>query len=89
MKTVLNKTTRPLKIHLSRGKVLHLGPRKEGQIAHQDIERGSIQKMIEAGELEVVGEGPHATGSSRSSGSVHSDSRGHHPHTTVKKRGDR
>ncbi|SVC92625.1 uncharacterized protein METZ01_LOCUS345479, partial [marine metagenome] len=33
MKTIINKTGRPLKITLSQGRVLRLGPRKEGQIA--------------------------------------------------------
>ena len=42
MKTVLNKTGRPLKIALSRGRVLRLGPRKEGQIATQDAERDAV-----------------------------------------------
>ena len=89
MKTVLNKTHRPLKIKLSQGKVLHLGPNKEGQIAPKDSERESIQKMIEAGELEIIGDGHKATTSSGTTYSAHPDQQGHHPSTTVKNRGDR
>ena len=53
MKTIINKTGRPLKITLSQGRVLRLGPRKEGQIATPDAERETVQKMIAAGEVNV------------------------------------
>ena len=53
MKTIVNKTRRPLKIKLAQGRVLRLGPAKEGQIATHDVERESVQKMIEAGEVDV------------------------------------
>ena len=43
MKTIINKTGRPLKITLSQGRVLRLGPRKEGQIATPDAERETVQ----------------------------------------------
>ena len=33
MRTIVNKTTRPLRVPLPGGKVLHLGPKKSGQIA--------------------------------------------------------
>ena len=53
MKTITNKTHRPLKIRLAQGRVLRLGPAKEGQIATHDAERESVQKMVEAGEVNV------------------------------------
>ncbi len=53
MKTIVNKTRRPLKIKLAQGRVLRLGPAKEGQIGTHDAERESVQKMTEAGEVEV------------------------------------
>ena len=53
MKTIINKTRRPLKIRLAQGRVLRLGPAKEGQIATHDVERESVQKMVEAGEVNV------------------------------------
>lgn len=89
MKTIINRARKPLKIHLSRGRVLHLGPNKEGQVATQDAERDSFKKLVEAGDIEVLGEGsgPIAPGGNVPSG--HPDARGHHPSTTVKKRGDR
>ena len=56
MKTIINKTGRPLKITLSQGRVLRLGPRKEGQIATPDAERESVKKMIAVGEVSVFDE---------------------------------
>ncbi|SVC78476.1 uncharacterized protein METZ01_LOCUS331330, partial [marine metagenome] len=49
MKTIVNKTGRPLKIRLSQGRILRLSPRKEGQIATHDAERESVRTMVEAG----------------------------------------
>ncbi len=57
MKTIRSKSHRPLKVHLSGDKVLHLGPGKEGQISTHDIERLGIQQLIASGDVEIVGEG--------------------------------
>lgn len=57
MKTIRNKTARPLKVSLPGGKVLHLGPRKDGQIADNAATRPSVLRMIEAGDIEIVGGG--------------------------------
>ncbi len=89
MKSIINKARRPLKIQLSRGRVLHLGPGKEGQIATQDADRESFKKLIEAGDVEIVGEGSGPVTSSGNTASGHPDARGHHPSTSIKKRGDR
>ena len=53
MKRIVNRTQRPLKIKLSQGRVLRLGPAKEGQIATHDAERESVQKSVQAGEVEL------------------------------------
>lgn len=89
MKTILNKARRPLKIHLSRGRFLHLGPGKEGQVATQDAERDSFKKLVKAGDVEIIGEGSGPVAPGSSAASAHPDARGHHPSTSVKKRGDR
>lgn len=89
MKTVRNKTHRPLKVHLSRGKTLHLGPLKEGQISVHDVEAVGVQRLVEAGELEIVGEGSQAVEGPSPSAGTHADTHGHHPNTAVPKRGDR
>lgn len=89
MKSILNKARKPLKIHLSRGRVLHLGPGKEGQIASQDAERDSFKKLVESGQIEIVGEGSGPVAATGNLATGHPDSRGHHPSTSAKKRGDR
>lgn len=88
MRAVRNTTNRPLAIALGRGKVLHLGPRKEGRIATGDLERPSVQELIDEGTLELVGSGG---GRSRrpSDEHAHTDTHGHRPDTSVPKRGDR
>ena len=57
VKTISNKTARPLRVPLPRGKTLHLGPRKTGQIASEDAEHPPLKKLVEAGEIEILGEG--------------------------------
>ncbi len=89
MKTVRNKTHRPLKVRLSRGKILHLGPRKEGQISVHDLEAGGVQRLVEADELEILGGDVHGHGTSAPPATGHADTHGHHPGTSVPKRGDR
>lgn len=89
MKTVRNTTNRPLRVHLSRGKTLHLGPRKEGQISVHDVEAGGVQRLVAAGELEILGDGASAAGAASSAAGGHADTHGHHPAVSVPKRGDR
>ena len=89
MKTVRNTTHRPLRVHLSRGKTLHLGPRKEGQISAHDVDAAGVQRLVEAGELEIVGDGAPAAEGAGSASAGHADTHGHHPATSAPKRGDR
>ncbi len=65
MKTVTNKTTRPLTVPLPRGKKLHLGPRKTGQITTEAADHAGLKKLVDAGEIEISDE---QTGSSGASG---------------------
>lgn len=89
MKSILNTTRRPLAVRLSRGKVLRLGPGKEGQIATQDAERESVKKLIADGDVKVVDEGTHAGSGAGATAAGRSNTRGHHPSFGVMKRGDR
>ena len=89
MKSILNKTSAPLRIPLPRGKVLHLGPRKTGQINDPAADHPPILKLIEAGTLEVVADGAQgATGQGEGS-AVHASTHGMGPNTAMKKTGDR
>jgi len=57
MRTIVNKTTRPLRVPLPGGKVLHLGPKKSGQIADPAAEHPALRKLVEAGDIVIQGEG--------------------------------
>jgi len=56
MAAVTNKTAKPLSIPLPRGKTLHLGPRKSGQISSHDLEHPALKRLVDAGTIEIVAE---------------------------------
>jgi hypothetical protein len=60
MTTIANKTPRAIAVPLPRGKKLHLGPGKTGQIAANDSEHPPFKKLVEAGEIEIVDDGREA-----------------------------
>ena len=72
MTTITNKTQKPLRVPLPRGKVLHLGPGKTGQIAQNAIEHPPLKALIDAASVEIVdqGRGTHAGGGSGKIGST-------------------
>ncbi len=87
MKTILNRTQKPLRVHLHGNKVLHLGPGHSGQIGDDSAEEPSVRKLVEAGEIEVLGaESEHVsapgTGPAR-------ESRGHAPENRAVVKGNR
>jgi hypothetical protein len=55
MATITNKTNRPLSVPLPGGKKLRLGPLKSGEISPKAVDRPPVQKLIEAGEVEIFG----------------------------------
>ena len=65
MAAVTNKTGKPLSIPLPRGKRLHLGPRKSGQISSHDLEHPALKKLVETGAVEIE---PMDSGSSGGDG---------------------
>ena len=89
MKRIINKTNRPLKIKLSQGRVLRLGPAKEGQIATQDAERESVRKSVEANEVEILDEESRAVVRTGSGSGSRSNPQAAHRQFSVTKRGDR
>ncbi len=82
MKTVRNKTRKPLKIQLHGGKVLHIGPLKSGQISDEAAEEPGVKRHLEAGEIEILGEGAHAVSADEGHGAASEATHGH-PQTTV------
>ncbi len=89
MKTILNKTRKPIKVPLSGGKILHLGPSKTGQISDQAVEGAGVRRLVEAGEIEIVGEGSPPGTAARDAGSGAEATQGHPPETMGHRRGNR
>lgn len=54
MKSVSNKSRRPISVPLPRGKVLHLGPGRTGRIASNAAEHPPLQELVAAGTIEIV-----------------------------------
>lgn len=89
MKVIRNRTNRPLRISLAGGKVLHLGPGKTGQVSDDSITRKSFVKLVEAGDVEIVGDGAAEQYTSDSSTVPDESVHGHHPPTVVTPKGNR
>jgi len=89
MKTVCNKTQRPLSVPLPRGKTLHLGPGKTGQIASAAAEHPGLKKLIEAGQIEITGEGSGASDGPGEGGASRGSAHGFLPGTGRRRSGDR
>lgn len=90
MKSVSNKTHKPLSIPLPGGKKLHLGPGKTGQISSDAADYPPVKKLIDAGEIAIVGEGSGgadgaAGGKQRGGGPA----QGHTSGTVSRRSGDR
>ena len=89
MRTIRNATTRPVKVPLPRGKVLHLGPLHEGQISHNDVDHEPLQALIKDGTIEI-GEGPEGSQREATEGSApHEMTTPHHPDVGPQTRGNR
>lgn len=89
MKTIVNKTRRPLKITLSQGRVLRLGPSKEGQISTQDSERESVKRIVEAGDIEILDDASPGASRGGKGPAGMMKSQDHQRQFTGSKRGDR
>ena len=89
MKTIQNKTHGPLRVPLPRGKTLHLGPGKSGQIAHQDVEHKALQRLVKEGKLEILGDASAPEAGRDNRKAPHEATHGHHAPTTRQVKGDR
>ena len=89
MKTILNKTRRPIKVPLAGGKVLYLGPWRTGQIADRAYAAPAVKRLVDAGEIEVVGEGGQAAAAAEQGGVAPEATQGHPPETMGHRRGNR
>jgi hypothetical protein len=90
MKTIVNRTHKPLKIRLHGGKVLHLGPAKSGQIGDDAADEPGVRRLVEAGEVEILGDGAHPGQAAPGAVSApHEATHGHTPTTVVLPKGNR
>lgn len=55
MKTIRNLTVKPIKVPLPKGKSLRLGPKADGVVRDDAAEHAAVQRMVEAGTIEVLG----------------------------------
>lgn len=78
MKTITNKTRKPIKVRLPGGKTLFLGATRQAKLRDDALEHPPVKKLIEAGDIEVTdagkGKGTHGAGGS---GSVSGGGGGH------------
>ena len=89
MKTVTNKTRKPLSVPLPRNKTLHLGPGKTGQISSEAAEHPQLRKLVDAGEIEVFDGGPGPSGAVGGGGKGHPSFHGHPARGGSQRSGDR
>jgi hypothetical protein len=89
MKTVTNKTRKPLSVRLPRNKTLHLGPGKTGHISSEAAEHPQLRKLVDAGEIEVFDDGPTPTGGTGGGGKGRPSFYGHPASSGSRRSGDR
>ncbi len=88
MKTVVNKTRAPLRVPLPRGKSLHLGPNKTGQIADSAEEHAALKKLVDSGKIEIFDGGDSQRGATGEAPAPHDATHGH-AKSSFRKSGDR
>jgi hypothetical protein len=89
VKSIKNVTRTFLRITLPGGKVLRLGPGNTGQIAETASEHPSVKKLLDAGKIQIVGEGTHHPTESIVPGGTAAGSSGHLPRNKGTHGGDR
>ena len=89
MKTVTNKTRTPLKIPLPRGKSLHLGPGKTGQLRDDAAAHPRVMKLVEAGSIEIFDGGKTDAGAGGMASASHTASKGFAKSGAKSRGGDR
>lgn len=89
MKTLVNKSRKPIRIPLPGGHTLFLGPGKSGQIADRHAGLPAVARLIDDGTVEIADESAHAGATGSDGGHVHEGTHGHAPRKVVRPRGDR
>ena len=89
MKSIRNKTRKPLKISVPGGKFLHLGPAKTGQVSDQAAEAASLLRLIKSGDIELLGDEASGQTEGGTGSAIHSATHGHPQTTMVLPKGNR
>lgn len=89
MKTVSNKTQMPVSVPLPRGKTLHLGPGKTGQIASNACDHPPLRKLVDAGQIEILDEHPASSEAARGGKAGRTWMLGHASGSASRRSGDR
>ena len=89
MKDIRNTTTKPLRVPLPKGSILHLGPKADGQVGENALDHPPFKKLVEAGDVEVLGEGERESRHPIKEGKGHAETHGHTHAGGVHPSGDR
>ena len=89
MKTIANTTHRPQRVPLPRGKVLHLGPNATGQVSHKDLDHPPFKALVEAGVIEIQGDGTSVESAPAPGGNRYAGPQGPHSPAGSQVRGNR
>ena len=89
MKTIINKTRAPLKLPLPRGKSLHLGPGKTGQIRDGAEKHIALKKFVEDGKIDIFEGGDNQSGITGDASVPHATTHGQGKSSFRQKQGDR
>jgi len=88
MKTVTNKTKKPLRISLPGGRTLFLGVTQRAPLRDDALNHPAVKKLIEAGDIEVFDGGAVQHGSA-GGGFSKGANPGHNSHNGKATNGDR
>lgn len=89
MAIITNKTRKSLSVALPGGKKLRLGPLKSGEISPKGIAHPPVQKLVEAGEVEIFGPEPKPKGAGRGGKDTRRSSGGRGRGAGIRQTGDR
>lgn len=90
MHTIVNRSGRPLKVHLAGGKTLHLGPGKSAEVNDATPDHPPFRALVDRGWIEVVGEpAEHAVVGGEQQSAPHGGEHGHPPTTVIRPSGNR
>jgi hypothetical protein len=89
MKSIRNKTRGPIAVPLPRGKKLHLGLGKTGEITVEAASHPPLLKLVEAGQVELVDTAATHTGHASDGAKVHGSTPGHTHSAQPFRSGDR